>query len=124
MNASKAIAAGIVALGALLFATCSIGPAYPTGKATVIGTYEQDYAGERSLVIQYRVDNTGTTVIESGTVSFKVGTDAREYYASSSKAYRILPGHEVYATAGVTYRVATETATAVPAAEVVDEFYE
>ena len=96
---------------------------YPTGKATVILSFENSDSTTKSCTFTLKVMNTGLSKIAQSSISVSVTTDAKTYFKSMNSNASILPGGSIYLDGLVTYTGQTETLIASGVA-VVDQFYQ
>ena len=96
---------------------------YPSGKASIVSSYEtaEDYA--KSCAITIRIENTGSSTINSYTISLSAETDIRIYFRTFTDSLTILPGKSAYIDVEISYASATETLKA-EGLSVIDEFYQ
>jgi len=97
----------------LAFASCANDPSayYPSGSASIAGSYETTDTGSKSCVVTLKLANTGNSAIGAWSVSLSATTDIRTYYKTAGDSTVILPGNSVYATIYITYAADTEALT-------------
>ena len=114
-----AIIAAVVLLGA-----CSNPSSwYPSGTASLAGSYEVDDGTVKSVVVTVTLENTGDSAINHSTFTVQAQTDTRLYWKTATVDTRILPGAKIKATVEVVYAVITET-LAVNGVSIIDPFFE
>ena len=113
-----------ILVAALCVISCSNDPSswYPSGKATIISSYELLDSGYKSCVIALKIVNTGTSTINSYVVSLAAATDIRTYYKTTSADLVIPPGKSAYKDVQITYAVTTEILKA-DGLSIADEYY-
>lgn len=83
---------------------------YPSGTASVAGSYEYDDPGVvRSLVVTATIENTGTSAISRSTFTITATTGARTYWQTVLSETRVLPGAKIKVTSALEYADAAET---------------
>lgn len=110
---------------ALLALACQADPSawYPEGTATLATWYERSDGSDKACVLEFQIENTGSSRISRSTISVEVKTAARSYHASLVSELAILPGGKVYAKGSVTYADAAEV-TSLEGISVVSAFFE
>lgn len=111
-------------VAALCTVSCSNDPSswYPSGKATIVSSYEVSDSGYKSCVIALKIVNTGTSTINSYMVSLAAATDIRTYYKTTSADLVILPGKSAYKDVQITYAATTEILKT-DGLSIADEYY-
>jgi hypothetical protein len=114
---------GALALS-LFLAACPSDPAawYPSGKATIVSSYESTDGSVKSCIATLKIENTGLSTINLYSISLSAETDVRVYYKTLSSSLTIIPGKSAYVEAELPYGAATEALKA-DGVRIVDEFY-
>ncbi len=106
----RLIYAVTIAFLALSIASCADATGwYPDGTATVVGSYEYEEAGIRSIVVTVTLENTGTSTISRSTFTIRAATEVRTYWKTVTSETRILPGTKVKVSSVIAYAEAAET---------------
>ncbi len=104
------IAATITVMVIVLLASCADAAGwYPSGTATVAGSYEFDEAGVRSLIVNVTIENTGTSAISRSTFTISATTGARTYWKTVTSDTRVLPGAKIKIESALAYADVVET---------------
>jgi hypothetical protein len=107
---NRLLALSIAFLAALSLASCANATGwYPSGNASVAGSYEYEDAGVRSLVVTASIENTGTSSISRSTFTITANTAARSYWKTVVSDTRVLPGAKIKVTGVIDYASLGET---------------
>jgi len=120
------IAVCILSLVAALYAaSCSNDPSswYPSGKATIVSSYEITNSGDKSCVITFKITNTGKSTINSCVISLSAATDVRTYYKTSSTNLLSCRRRALMRIVEIVYAAGTESLK-VDGLSIVDEYYQ
>ncbi|GAB1456545.1 hypothetical protein MASR2M48_18530 [Spirochaetota bacterium] len=121
---SRLIVAAITIMVGVLITSCADATGwYPSGTATVAGSYEFDEAGVRSLIVNVTIENTGTSAISRSTFTISATTGARTYWKTVTSETRVLPGAKIKVESALAYADAVETLNS-GGLTVGDEFFE
>ena len=103
-------AAALFMLAAISMASCANPTGwYPSGTASVAGSYEHDDGVVRSLIVTATIENTGTSAISRSTFTITATTGARTYWKTVTSETRVLPGAKIKVTSAIAYADAVET---------------
>jgi len=106
---TRLLSAAIAALAVISLASCADAAGwYPSGTATVAGSYEFDDAGARSLIVTATIENTGTSAISRSIFTITAATDARTYWKTVTSETRVLPGVRIKVSGVIAYRDTAE----------------
>jgi hypothetical protein len=110
MNRTTTRLLAAAAIAVVMLASCADAAGwYPSGTATVAGSYEYDDLGVRSLVVTATIENTGASAISRSTLTITATTGTRTYWKTVSSETRVLPGAKIKVTSAVAYADAVET---------------
>ena len=112
------------AMAVVMLASCADAAGwYPSGTATVAGSYEYDDLGVRSLVVTATIENAGVSTISLSTFTITAVTGVRTYWKTVTSETRVLVGAKVKVTSAIVYADAAET-LAVDGLSISDAFFE